>query len=697
MGIVRFVLELFRSSPIPEGLRPTAWWLFRGSPWYLRLSAAILLAISILLGTIVWLNLSDTNRILVSALDAPWENTQLTHTGIESFLLSSVLEDTATDSDKSLDSIHINSNFISELANLQSTVKDFTFPALSSKDKPAPPSERNQVPVVIYEVKSRGADLGSHIYLSDHQNGYLFVPGLSAMHPDNLYQKKLDAVAQLKKQTAVVQLKEQDTVVQLKEQEEPRLFYDVAMSQSIAPLLCGNLQISNQTAPFTSIFAEDSVPKNLARHFSQAYLIFQSGVARLCESNIATSWQDQQDYYSSQFSAATFLPDRPYFAETLAAQNVSANPTDQDTFGTLFHPTEPYIDLGGNGVVRSFCRPVPVGLGVKFRSAVHGVNGSRDMNLRLYQSDAILCLDFRVEPNIENTLLAKIRRFGGTAAVFVCKSNLCVKDTTESATPDMSLGYRLLSLFYPEASLTTDDVEHISDKFANLSDNSNRSQMTGRVGVDPAPHSGTAVLFSFPLGRSRIFAGKLDLRTYQTMSSFWISAFGVSSACTFLIAVIILVGYGLKIKEQERAFEAVDTVMSDVPAPYVRVDECGKFLKVNDAFARQVGFDSAQTAMAILSRTKYEELLSDEVSKTVYHKIKEERRSGEPYRSYTVCIWAGGGVGKLPTKEFEVHGWDVPTPRASRQKIGQSFGILVPVKASKVVPFGKNHVAESSG
>jgi PAS domain S-box-containing protein len=165
----------------------------------------------------------------------------------------------------------------------------------------------------------------------------------------------------------------------------------------------------------------------------------------------------------------------------------------------------------------------------------------------------------------------------------------------------------------------------------------------------------------------------------------WLSLAAACLAITGILALLILADYGLKLREQERAFAVVDSIMSDVPAPYARLDEDGKFLRVNDAFALLMGYQSAARGSAELKQYKYEDFLYDEASKEIFHTIKQERREGKPYRSYSIQVWTGGKPGVGQVKWLKVHGGDVPTPHTARKKPGQSFGILLPIDAPRPV------------
>jgi hypothetical protein len=692
LSIAAALKGLFTNTPIAEGLRPTIWWLFRGSPLYLRLLTLILAILSISLGTVVWVNLSDTNNIVVSALVSPWENAQHAHTGIASFLLSSIVqdlphEDTASGPDNPI----VTSNFTRLIGNIQAQLGNWTISQPTSNTS-------TTIKVQVIRSPSVGKNEGSQLILSDRYNGFLFVPGVAVTQP-KLIHRKVSQVGGDQMQDG--------GIVSITATEEPRLFDDISMSQGLSSEICGELQKLNRTIPVeNTIFLPNALPRDIAPHFSQAYIIFESGVTRLCEVNDDPTWEAQRKYYKPQFTASTLLQDRPYFDETLADNNTVAElPLDQTgiAFSQIFHRTEPYIDLGGNGVVETFCRHMPIRATIKEGPKSKKPAGSNQPTNTLearypYVSDAILCLDFKLRRTIENTLLMKIRRFGGFAAEFTCDATTgCTEDPQQSSLHNVPIRYGLLALFYPTLDFDSEDKDRLSEKFRTLAANNQQSQITGRISVDFARTSSGPgpVTFTVPVGNSRLLAGKLDLYRYQQLSSLWTSLFAIIAGAAVIMFVIILADYGLKVREQERAFEAVDTVMGDVPAPYARVDQNGKFLKVNDALAKSLGFESAQTALPVLRNQTYEEYLADDTSRETYQKIKAARMEGKPYRSYTISLWAGGAPGKLPITRFEVHGWAVPTPRISRNKPGQSFGILLPAGAPTVVPI--KSLSQSAG
>jgi len=77
----------------------------------------------------------------------------------------------------------------------------------------------------------------------------------------------------------------------------------------------------------------------------QTYFIAESGVIILHASNVT----DHGKYYQDQFAPYTLFMDRPYFWQAIE-RSAPMGPFD--------YQTEPYIDLGGNGLVITYSKKV---------------------------------------------------------------------------------------------------------------------------------------------------------------------------------------------------------------------------------------------------------------------------------------------------------------------------------------------------
>jgi PAS domain-containing protein len=628
IAAIRAVVE-FLKSLIPEG-GPSAIreWLFKGSPFVLRLFAIFFLLLGVLFGFVVWQDISATNEVVMRALRSPLEATPHPDTAIEAVLLASVLKTSTTvggeNSDLSAISQEtptISDEFKKDLDKIQIQLDSLVTSASSTTPQQTPPPPPPKE-ITLDVLPGTGEGLTEKI-VTDEKPGFLFIPG--RLVPDG-------------------PVPDQRSQISLKQEASPSLFSDIVLSQKLSKTLCGDLssKYSSEVSQNVPVFAKN--PSNVIGQFKQAYIIFASGVGRLCETKqVPPEWTQQRDYYSDKLPSSTFLPERPYFGETV-----------RNKAGSAEYWNSPYIDLGGNGVIQTFCRYLHAGA-----------------------QDVVLCFDFPLSEGLETAVRTQVARFGGSVTKFLCNNKVCSLQQGEPA-----LSTWLASILHPANRLTEEEIHQINEKFRLAS----RNQFFGKVSVLNNRLKTDVDVLLVPTGENNeILAIKLDLASYQWWRSFWLLLAVGSWAGFLLAATLIFVDYALKFREQERAFNAVDTVMSDVPAPYARVDNDGKFVKVNDAFGKLVGFSTAAEALPELRNYRYEEFLADDDSTREYAAIKQERLDGMPYRSYLVRLWTGRRPGIGPVVYVKVHGGDVPTPHAARDKPGQSFGILLRTEAPRPI------------
>jgi hypothetical protein len=96
---------------------------------------------------------------------------------------------------------------------------------------------------------------------------------------------------------------------------------------------------------------------------SQVYYITKNGLNRIVNEADA---KDQRTVYRNMFRATTFFPSRPYFVEAFkriksgAAEPLSAV-LKGSTIDEAFYVSQPYLDIGGFGVVVTLARAVQYG------------------------------------------------------------------------------------------------------------------------------------------------------------------------------------------------------------------------------------------------------------------------------------------------------------------------------------------------
>ena len=641
--IFKEVFVYLKNLFFKEGLRESLTWLLRGSPLILRLAVLLFFFLSVILSVVVMSDISDTNNVMIRALSSPIESAPRPSSAIEALMLASVLPEQSSGGASQQQSPPVipenTPEFSEELKTLKNTLAASSVEEHSKEQKRGKEKEQGaqkQAADKLYIVNGADASLDlSDLILTDHNDGFLFVPG--AILPA-LADYDLDTFFANKNYESIAQ--------------------DIAASQKVSANVCGTMREKFSGQDVThSVLVKDTTPDKIVPRYVQAYLVFRSGVARLCETNVQNTWDKQLDYYAKKFTPRTLLQTRFYFESTVHD-------------GRLYS-TSPYVDLGGNGVVETVCNYIPIGQKKQAGNLVQ-------------RTDAIFCFDFPLAIDLRSEIQSQITRFGGTATDFVCTDQTGCKRDPSQATVPLPFIARFMSFFYPPTQLKPLEEREINDKFVDARDHATEATFFGDITILGRDPDSGVIKFTVPLGGDKIIAIRFDVKVYQNWRTVWLSLTAASIAITAILALLILADYGLKFREQERAFNAVDLIMSDVPSPYARLDEEGKFLKVNDAFAQLMGYRSAAEATPELRRYTYADFL-DDASKELFHLIKIERREGKPYRSYPVQLWTGGRPGVPPLRWIKVHGGDVPTPYTARRKPGQSFGILLPMDPPKPV------------
>ena len=334
--LIAGIVNIFKESPAKEGFRPFLYWIFRGSPLTLRLLTGLFLVPTIVLGIAVALNLSDSSAVLVSALASRWERSEMTHMAMESFLVSTILSDISKQDLEKIQSAEISQSATSAIGVIQKkltgqdsqlndaiaklnqalSAKNTATPAKKASNQrlkiklPSPlasatDSQALSIPIIVLSGRenARNTDPGANFSLTDHMPGYLFVPGIMLSTPNEFIG---GTGAQDAHQSMLLTLN-----------KEPWLFEDIFLSREIAGDLCGNLSSLNNQYDDKSLFVnKDDVPV-LSAYYSQSYVIFQSGVVRLCESGVSADHDAQVDYYHHKFSPVTLLQSRRYFQATI--------------------------------------------------------------------------------------------------------------------------------------------------------------------------------------------------------------------------------------------------------------------------------------------------------------------------------------------------------------------------------------------
>jgi hypothetical protein len=368
----------------------------------------------------------------------------------------------------------------------------------------------------------------------------------------------------------------------------------------------------------------------------QAYLITRKGLIRICQSNV----RQELTYYRQQFPSFTYFPSRSaYFWKTIN----SDSPADQAGIPVqqfFQNVTKPYVDLGGNGIVVTMSR----------RVTAPGLTASG------------IFLDFSVAPIASKSIVEKIQHLSGSAHRVICTNEeprwICTDEVT--GIEDQSL-----------SSEVQNDAENTSEFFGKIQVIKN--------------HSGV-VKFTIPIGppisELKNKAGKISsIERHVVMSCVinlawlrWSNFLKAIMAGGGLLLFLFFVGaliadVGMKLKEQEKAFQMVGQLMAKAPIAYTRLDENHDIIDMNEAFARLLGFQTVEQCRNAIKGFK--ELLADEQSRTTYEEFEKIR----PPRGYELHLRKPGQEEPISVQVF---GADVPMPPATLGASRPTFGIIIP-------------------
>ena len=650
MGLIKSLAEVF-SPAFKEGLAAAFNWLFRGSPVALRAIAAFSFGAFVALTLYLWSQMTNASSAFMDTLATPLFQTAQTYKGLEAFIMS---EQSGEFQEKVKD-LSVHSRFAGWVKRIENKINSVV----------PQPDAHNLVSLKLdHFAVSADASIQSS-FLTDTADGFLFVPGIA------VYNRTLFSSAPANGELSLPQ------------KDDPNLYRDVMITQAIASDLC-NIRSLN-------VFdASGKTTQNLlALAPSQAYFITRAGVARLCQLDRDSSSTVQHSYYSNQFPATTLFQDRPYFEPAVAG---TRNQEDLSA-SKFFYPTLPYIDLGGNGFVQTFCRTMPV---IAPRSSQLNAKNNSDTTADSDVTEAVLCVDFGLTANADNVVRSKILALGGTAVGIWCNVATC----TEAQEKDTIWTLLRRSLFGHDA-VSQDELLKVSAEIRTRNNKKELSEIFGKIYVYPDDRG--ALKFTVPLSHAShqgavddrfLLYGKLDVHAYQHFISLLAVFAGGSLLLVIGCVALIFADYGLKLKEQERAFSAVDAVMEKVPVAYARLDDDGKIVRINEELGVVLGFETEVAAYGYLIGMKYEELLADSASIAEFHANKAERKAGKPPKPYCVRLWKGGF--KKERIPFEVHGADIPQPALKRGKLGASFGMLLKDPSLPAVQSGLQVVAKSS-
>jgi PAS domain-containing protein len=414
--------------------------------------------------------------------------------------------------------------------------------------------------------------------------------------------------------------------------------------------ICVSSALARETHQFTEVAILDHDSLGTAAQYiditpRQTYLISRSGLNRI----FLRSPKATQAYYASQFRATTFFPSRPYFWPAFGPNTVVTDPetmiTTAQRASSFFHITQPYMDLGGNGIVITLSK------------------GFRVPNI----TEFALCFDlaFEADAGLQTSLRRSVDRFDGHLTPVTCHLN----DNSSTCLANN-----------PGRSETPQDIELREALTKTLRDavkEGQQDKVFGNILVLPpllAQERQDIVLASIPVGRVSIdnadksadfLVVEFDFFKYRRVTTVW----ALTAATCFFLSVSVL-GFFLtrtifRSREFEEALQRITFVMDEAPTPFIWLDHQDRVLYANGAFWDLTG-QTKGTKFTLKS------LITPETVRA-YDNTQQHRTLGEPVTPYEVTIKRPDNT----TIRVRIRSMDVPSLRPQRGTLPETFGVFL--------------------
>lgn len=437
----------------------------------------------------------------------------------------------------------------------------------------------------------------------------------------------------------------------------------------------------------------------------QVYVITGNGLNRIVSRD-----GNDSSVYRNQFRAATVFPARPYYIgafkqiepKELLAEGEGV---PQGAIGGYFYVSEPYLDIGGNGIVITLARP--------YRYSGH--------------SDGAICFDLKLAPPglLKDKLDKFIRKLDGKTAGLQCKMSA----TTPADCGTHSGDEALAKAVQPDLQDSLNKARKLSDVSEVIGNFSflRRDEAEGPVTADAGlsrwvytlvkrviVHPNRELRFAIPAGPPSVtntkeqqiqlsfLAASLNvgkyLQTTAIMGAGALFCFGISLA-TLVISWAAETRFSQEEKEKrtalenvhavemrlaqeerekrealENALQNVAAVMQSADTPYVRLDDEDRIVDCNPALAVLFGFPPTREAIdGNIRHTRFEDWMADPHSKTIYGRVQMLRKSDRRVDPYHINfrVINGGAVQKRVVSSV------VPATQATAGSLPETFGILV--------------------
>jgi len=448
-------------------------------------------------------------------------------------------------------------------------------------------------------------------------------------------------------------------IIEDKLKQDPYLIRDVLLVQELSSTL---QQFTNIPVIQTSNNGPVITPK-------QVYTITRNGINRIITNVSETPYE----YYGSQFSPTIYFPSRPYYWEGYKMQSdfwEKYDPNSNDSgpgIEQLFYVSQPYLDLGGNGVV--------VTLSTALKATYQPDGGEQES--KIY---GVVCFDLTFPDGfLQSTLRDQLQAVKADyieADIKMLNPTSCERNV-KFRSEGMKEGL--------EYQLFTEMERFIFQSMAG----GERSQVLGNIRV-LSDDAGEELHLSIPVSQPRYTTDSHNYESLKVESGFILASINLPKyrrvtsyigalAGLFLASTIVLItlAWAKTIRhknEFEKAFLRVGKVMLHSPIPYVRLDAEDRIVDCNLSFCEKFGLTEDEHLREAMLNCTFRSLCADAASRKEYDAVQENRKNRQPVDPYTIKF----RYPKPGFKEFQakVVSADIPSTSISG-KMPETFGILL--------------------
>lgn len=358
----------------------------------------------------------------------------------------------------------------------------------------------------------------------------------------------------------------------------------------------------------------------------QTYFISESGVI-LLQKSFAKS-----KFYSRKFPRYTLFMDRTYFWGAIDPQPGEKN-RDNAPFD---YQTDPYIDLGGNGVVKTYSKKVEL------------------PNHRV----GVICVDVHLPEGSVNEIKHRLNVLGANVQDFHWETRPgTYGNKVEEIPPGFGWVENRLKAQYDEQSRLLGAIAFESDYDSQKKE---VIRFTVPVGSDEFDEKRIThlLLVSFDFARIR--------------RSILLDSLGFLFGIGLLVLVTwnVFYDYNKLKREMNKVLENMSQVMYEAATPFVWLNEKNQFHKVNLSFLEVVGCKNDKELKE--HAPTFRDLVTGE-TQPQYDEILAQSAKGEKTGQYEIDIIKKNGE----VKHIVAHGERIPYPTFWRRGLPHRFGVIL--------------------